>query len=118
MDLSVLDGHLAAGWRAVLGWWDSGSIWPMAVWLLGLAVLGWVALLAGHALVQAWRGHYRVGGTWISPAALEALLDRLQQRERDGTVSLSAAEVNLLDRFRPDRRLHLKRLGEEDYVAW
>ena len=62
-------------------------------------------------------GHRKIYGVWFRPSELNPLLDRLELSEKSGTI-LNARDVNLLDRYRPDRRIHLKRMGDADFVSW
>lgn len=54
---------------------------------------------------------------WIGPEDFEALLDRMQQNEKDGG-SLTITDMQLLEKHRPDRKIALKRLGDQEFVRW
>lgn len=105
-------------WRQAQVWWSSlGPNGPYALWLvagiLGFSLWTWAAYLATRRLL----GHMKIHGVWFRPGELEPLLDRLEQREKGGTV-LTLQDVNLLDKYRPDRKLHLKKIGDSDFVSW
>ena len=72
---------------------------------------------ASYRLMRWLLGHRKIYGVWFRPGELDRLLDRLELREKNGTI-LHARDVNLLDRYRPDRRIHLKRMGDADFVSW
>ena len=105
-------------WRQVLAWWHSlGPQGPYYVWLAAGVVGFLVWLWLSYHLVRRLLGHQRIYGVWFKPGELDPLLDRLEQREKNGTI-LQLRDVNLLDRYRPDRKLHLKKIGDADFVSW
>lgn len=117
MDLTSIERQAVGMWMALVAWWHSGSVWPLWIWAgMGLALAGGAGW-AGYWLVRRAFGHERINGAWIGPAELAAVLDRLELRERDGG-SLSAADFNLLDRFRPGRHDRLQKMGDREFVSW
>ncbi|MDL1889319.1 hypothetical protein FBQ96_07015 [Nitrospirales bacterium NOB] len=85
----------------------------LASGLAGLLLVLWLA----YRLVRWGLGHIRIEGVWFTQPQLDALLDRLQSRAKEGVI-LQAQENNLLDKYRPDWRPHLKRLGDQEFVDW
>lgn len=104
--------------RQLQAFWQSlGPNGPYLVWLAtGILGLG-VAMWASYQLIRRLLGHQKILGVWFRPGELDPLLDRLQASEKNGTI-LNVRDVQLLDQFRPDRKLHLKKFGDADYVAW
>jgi len=105
-------------WRQALAWWHSfGLQGPYYVWLvagiLGFLLWAW----ASYLLIRRLLGYKKIYGVWFRPGELESLLDRLEQSERNGTIP-QLQDVKLLDQYRPDRKIHLKRIGEKDFVGW
>lgn len=111
--MRIVEGAIGAG----MAWWDSASPWPFRIWVTLGALFFLAAIAAGYWLVRRGLGHHRINGVWIRPDELEAVLDRLAQRERDGG-SMSVADFKLLDRFRPRRHDRLQKMGDKDYVTW
>ena len=104
--------------RQACDWWSLvGSDGRYYIWLasggLGLLMWSWIS----YQVIRRLLGHIKVNGVWFRPGELDLLLDRLDVIEKSGIV-LSVRDVNLLDRYRPDRRQHLKRLGDVDFVSW
>jgi len=102
-----------------LALWNSlGPAGPYYVWLLcgfvGASLWLWLVywLVRKYVLLQV-----KVNGAWIRPEHLNELLDRMQQRERDGVI-LDLKDAQLLDRYRPDRRIALKTMGDKEYASW
>lgn len=87
------------------------------VWLVAGAIGFLVWLWLSYHLLRRLLGHRKIYGVWFRSGELDSLLDRIEQREKNGTI-LHARDVNLLDRYRPDRWIHLKRIGNTDYVSW
>ena len=105
-------------WRQALAYWASlGQSGPYYIWLatggLGLLLWAW----ASYLLIRRLLGHKKIHGVWFRPGEIEPLLDRLELSEKSGTI-LHARDVDLLDKYRPDRKLHLKKIGDKDFVAW
>jgi len=105
-------------WRMVLAWWHSlGLQGPYYVWLasgvLGLLILIWAA----YQLIRRLFGHKKIFGVWFRPGELDPLLNRLEQSEKNGTI-LPLRDVTLLDMYRPDRKLHLKKMRDGEFVSW
>lgn len=116
--MDTLLQFIAPYWRHVSSWWQSlGPDGPYYVWLssglLGIMIWAWPSYL----LVRRLLGHKKINGVWFRPGELDPLLDRLELSEKSGTI-LHARDVNLLDKYRPDRKLHLKRIGDNDFVSW
>ena len=90
---------------------------PYYVWLssglIGFLFWAWLSYL----LIRRLLGHTKIYGVWFKPGQLVPVLDRLEQSEKSGTI-LDARDVILLDKYRPDRKLHLKRIGDSDFVSW
>lgn len=104
--------------RQALAWWYSlGPQGPYYVWLVAGAIGFLIWLWLSYHLVRRLLGHRKIYGVWFRPGELDPLLDRLELSEKNGTI-LHARDVNLLDRYRPDRRIHLKRMGDADFVGW
>lgn len=91
--------------------------WLFYVWLASGAALlilwSWVT----YRFVRWALGHKKIDGVWFSSEHLEEMLDILQRSALDG-VNLKVHEVNMLDKFRPDWRPHLKKLGDKEFVGW
>ncbi len=105
-------------WRQVLAWWHSlGSQGPYIVWIvsgvMGLLVILWVS----YQLIRRLLGYKKIFGVWFRPGELDPLLDRLEQSEKNGTI-LQLRDATLLDMYRPDRRPHLKKIRDGDFVTW
>lgn len=104
--------------RQVLAWWHSlGPQGPYYVWLAS-GIIGFLILASiAYQLIRRLMGHQKIYGVWFRPGQLDELLDRLQLSEKSGTI-LHSRDVDLLDKYRPDRKIHLKRLGDADFVSW
>lgn len=98
-----------------LAWWRSlGQAGPYYLWIavgvVGLLLWSWAA----YYVIRRLLGHKRHFGVWFKPQELEEWLDRMQAREKEGSI-LKLEEVALLDLYRFDRKLHLKKIGDADY---
>lgn len=116
--MEMLVQFIGPYWRNALSWWHSlGPAGPYYVWLasgiLGLLFWAWLSYL----LIRRLLGHKKIHGVWFKPGQIDPVLDRLELSEKSGTI-LHARDVDLLDKYRPDRKLHLKRIGDSDYVSW
>lgn len=108
---------LSSAWIEVVQWWNSDSNLPYYLWMAAGVALVWGCLWVSYSSYHLAKGDYRINGVWITYEHLQELLDVLQRKEHDGAL-LDAKDINLLNRFRPDRLVHLKKLGDKDYVAW
>lgn len=104
--------------RVAMTWWQSlGYDVHFKVWLGAGIAMFVLWLWAAYYITRRLAGQRKINGAWIGPEAFDAMLDRMQQKEKDGG-SLTVADLQLLDIHRPDRRLALKRLGDQDFVSW
>jgi len=110
--------YIGPYWRQALAWWHSlGPQGPYYVWLVAGAFGFLIWLRLSYYLVRRLLGHRKIYGVWFRPGEIDLLLDRLELSEKNGTL-IHARELNLLDRYRPDRSIHLKRIGDADFVGW
>lgn len=116
--METLMQFVGSYWGQALSWWLSlGSNGPYYVWLAS-GIIGFLVLAAiAYQLIRRLMGHQKIHGVWFRPGQLDELLDRLQLSEKGGTI-LHSRDVDLLDKYRPDRKLHLKRMGDADFVSW
>lgn len=98
-----------------LVWWRSlGQAGPYYLWIAvgvaGLLFWAWTA----YYVIRRLLGHRRHFGVWFTPQELDEWLYKMEIREKEGSI-LKLEEVILLDLYRPDRKLHLKKIGDADY---
>lgn len=105
-------------WQKALAWWYSlGPVGPWYAWLAGGVIGFLIWLWVSYRFIRHLLGHRKHHGAWFRPNEFEEFLDRLVYREKNGTIP-SLIEAKLLDKYRPDRRLHLKKFGDQDFVSW
>ena len=103
---------------SALAWWRAQGYdvhyWSwLAVGAVGLIIWIYVA----YRFLRKALGHHKINGAWLNTEHLDAVLNKMHCKEKDGAI-MSLNDLMLLEKYRPDRKIHLKRLGEAEFKGW